>query len=77
MVPRGEQPRTTSALVSRQDRWMRPSIDAVDQLDATHYPTRNVSDTGWNHPHSTDTAVDVTAGERTRTDSADSPATAS
>jgi hypothetical protein len=50
---------------------MRPSIDAVDQMDATHYPTRNVSDTGGKHRYWVDAALDETAGGRTRTDSAD------
>ena len=49
----------------------------VDGMDATHYPTHNVSDTGWKHRYLMDTALDVTAGEHTRTDSADSPAAAS
>jgi hypothetical protein len=51
--------------------------DRVDGMDATHYPTRNVSDTGSKQRYWMDPALDETAGERARTDSADSPATAS
>jgi hypothetical protein len=51
--------------------------DHVDGMDATHYPTRNVSATGWKQRCWMDGTLDATAGERTRTDSADSPATAS
>ena len=47
-------------------RWTRPTIQ-----------TRNVSNTVWKHRHSMDAALDVTAGKRTRTGSAHSPATAS
>jgi hypothetical protein len=36
----------------------------MDGTDVTHYPTRNVSDTGWKHQYVMDTALDVTAGER-------------
>jgi hypothetical protein len=46
-------------------------------MDATHYPTRNVSDTGWKLRYRMDPALDETAGELPRTDSADSLATAS
>jgi hypothetical protein len=49
----------------------------VDAMDATHYRTRNVGDTGWKYRYWMDTALDVTAGERIRTESMDSPATAS
>jgi hypothetical protein len=49
----------------------------VDATDATHYPTRNVRDTGWRQQYLMDTALDITADERTRTGSADPPATAS
>jgi hypothetical protein len=51
--------------------------DHVDGMDATHYPTRNVSDTGWQHRNWMDATLDESAGERTQADSADSPATAS
>jgi hypothetical protein len=49
----------------------------LDGMDATHYPTRDVSDTGWKHRYWMDATLDPTAGEGARTDSADSPATAS
>ena len=51
--------------------------DYVDGMDATHYPTRNVRDTGWRQRYSMDGTLDETAGECTGTASADSPATAS
>jgi hypothetical protein len=59
--------------------WEAPnsSMEGVDAVDETHYPTRNVSDTGWKHRYEMDATLDVIAGECTRTDSADSPATAS
>jgi hypothetical protein len=47
----------------------------MDAMDATHYPTHNVRDTGWKHRYLMDAALDATAGERTRTDLVDSPAT--
>jgi hypothetical protein len=53
------------------------NVDAMDAMDATHYPTRNVSDTGGEPLYLMDAALDETAGERTRTNSVDSTATAS
>jgi hypothetical protein len=57
--------------------WRIPSIVTVKRpipstgvggMDETHYPARNVSDTGWKRRNWVDTALDTTAGERTRTD---------
>jgi hypothetical protein len=74
----------TSQLVGRhiepsgpKDEVIHPVDDAVDQMDATHYPTHNLGDTGGKHHYWVDAALDETAGGPTRTDSADSPATAS
>jgi hypothetical protein len=52
-------------------------VHNVDVMDATHYPTRNVSDTDWNEQYLADAALDTTPCEGTRNDTADSPATAS
>ena len=52
-------------------------LHQLDGMDATHYPARNVSDTGWKHRSVMDTTLDATAGEGTGTDLADLPATAS
>jgi len=52
-------------------------VHNVDAMDGNQYPTRNVSDTGGKPPYLMDAALDETAGERTRTNSVDSPATAS
>jgi hypothetical protein len=42
-------------------RWKTPRHR--DQMDTTHYPTRNVSDTGWEQRYWMDTAMDAIAGE--------------
>jgi len=63
-------------LDDRRREASRP-LHRVDAMDATHYPTRNVSDAGWKQRYWMDPALDETAVERTRTDATESPATAS
>jgi len=50
-------------------RNIHPVDNAVDHMDATHYPTRNLGDTGWNHRYPVDpawTKPEVSAPEPTR-----------
>jgi hypothetical protein len=58
-------------------RNIHPVDIALDHMDATHYPTRNLSNTAWKHQYWMDAALVATAGDGTRIDSADSSATAS